>query len=65
MKSQLGLVLKQFQIKSSEHQYLDKIVEKMIQQSSEDRYQSIKEIKIDLIGYKNNFIEQQKLSIEK
>lgn len=41
--------------------YLDSIVERMIQSSPERRYQSIDEIKRDLIGHKNAYLAQQRL----
>lgn len=41
--------------------YLDPIVERMIQSSPERRYQSIDEIKRDLIGHKNAYVAQQRL----
>lgn len=44
-----------------EFAYLDPIVDRMIQSSPERRYQSIDEIKRDLIGHKNSFVAQQRL----
>ena len=41
--------------------YLDPIVEKMIQLSPDKRYQTIEEIKGDLIGHRNTFVAFQKL----
>ncbi len=41
--------------------YLDPIVERMIQSSPERRYQSIDEIKRDLIGHKIAYVAQQRL----
>lgn len=41
--------------------YLDPIVERMIQSSAERRYQSIDEIKCDLIGHRNAYVAQQRL----
>ncbi len=41
--------------------YLDQIVERMIQSSPERRYQSIEEIKRDLIGHRNTYVAQQRL----
>lgn len=41
--------------------YLDPIVERMIQSSPERRYQSIDEIKRDLIGHKSAYVAQQRL----
>ena len=41
--------------------YLDPIVERMIQSSPERRYQTVDEIKRDLIGHKNAYVAQQRL----
>lgn len=41
--------------------YLDQIVEKMIQNSPDQRYQNIEGIKGDLIGHKNAFVALQRL----
>jgi serine/threonine protein kinase len=41
--------------------YLDPIVDRMIQSSPERRYQSIDEIKLDLIEHKNAYVAQQRL----
>lgn len=41
--------------------YLDQIVERMIQTSPDKRYQTIDEIKGDLIGHKNAFVALQRL----
>ena len=41
--------------------YLDPIVERMIQNSPEKRYQVIDEVKSDLIGHKNAFVALQRL----
>lgn len=41
--------------------YLDQIVERMIQTLPQKRYQSIDEIKSDLIGHKNAFVALQRL----
>ena len=41
--------------------YLDPIVERLLQSSPERRYQTIDEIKRDLIGHKNSYVAQQRL----
>lgn len=50
---------------SPEHEYLDEIVESMIQQTPENRPSSIAEIKKELIGQKNAFISLQRLEVTK
>lgn len=47
---------------SSRFGYLDQIVERMIAQSPSDRYQSIEEIKKELIARGEEYISRQKLS---
>lgn len=44
------------------YEYLDEIVSRMIKQSSNDRFQTIDEIKKKLIANKNEFISRQQLS---
>jgi len=44
-----------------DYSYLDPIIERMIQSSPERRYQSIEDIKRDLIGHKNAYVAQQRL----
>jgi len=45
-----------------EYAYLDDLVMRMLSQSSEDRFASIEEVKQQLIGRKNEFVSQQRLS---
>jgi len=47
---------------SKEQGYLDLIITKMIRQSPDERYNSIEEIKQELIARKNEFITKQKIS---
>lgn len=46
---------------AAEYSYLDSIVERMIQKSPDKRYQTIEEIKNDLIGHRNTFVAFQTL----
>ena len=46
---------------ASDLAYLDPIVDRMIRTSPEKRFQSIDEIKSDLIGHKNSFVALQRL----
>lgn len=44
-----------------EFAYLDPIVERLIQKSPEKRYQTIEELKTELIGHRNTFVALQRL----
>jgi serine/threonine protein kinase len=48
---------------SPSHAYLDEIVARMIRHSPDDRYQTIDEIKKDLVARGNTFIAQQRLDL--
>lgn len=47
---------------SEQYGYLDDIVEKMLQQSQNDRYQFVEEIKLDISARSNEYIASQKIS---
>ncbi len=48
-----------------DHSYLDEIIERMIQHIPEERYQAISDIKRELMGNKQRYIEQQELNVAK
>lgn len=47
---------------ASAYEYLDGLVEAMIRQAPQDRFDSIEKIKNELIGRKNEFVTRQKVS---
>ncbi len=47
---------------AEEYSYLDPVVDKMLQQEAKNRYQSIDEIKLDLIARGAEFISRQKIN---
>jgi len=47
---------------AADYEYLDSMVEEMIRQSPQERFNSIEEIKNQLIGRKNEFITRQRIS---
>jgi serine/threonine protein kinase len=46
---------------NGEYAYLDKVIHKMLQNNPNSRHQSIKEIKLDLLAQKDDFISFQKI----
>jgi serine/threonine protein kinase len=58
----LGTEYKRIASVDANYSYLDDLVASMLRQTSADRPASIEQIKLELIGRKNEFVEQQHLS---
>ncbi|NQV71745.1 serine/threonine protein kinase [bacterium] len=47
---------------SEDHSYLDSIVERLLQNDPSNRYQTVEEIKKDLVGFRDKYVSLQRLS---